>query len=73
MCEFERCVLLSMAGENGLSFNGLTNRTETTAHTTMADGGTDQFFFFLLTPESGWVNFMLAVGIIFVNRIFSPR
>lgn len=60
-----------MAGVNGLSFNGLTNRTETTAHTTMADGGTDQFFFFLLTPESGWVNFMLAVGIIFVNRVIS--
>lgn len=48
-----------MAGDNGLSFNGLTHRTETTTHTTMANGGADQFFFFLLTPENGWVNILL--------------
>lgn len=58
-----------MAGDNGLSFNGLTHRTETTTHTTMANGGADQFFIFLLTPENGWVNILLAVGIIFVNRV----
>lgn len=58
-----------MAGDNGLSFNGLTHRTETTTHTTMANGGADQFFFFLLTPENGWVNILLAVGIIFFSRV----
>lgn len=58
-----------MAGDNGLSFNGLTHRTETTTHTTMANGGADQFFFFLLTPEHGWVNILLAVGIIFFSRV----
>lgn len=58
-----------MAGDNGLSFNGLTHGTETTTHTTMANGGADQFFFFLLTPENGWVNILLAVGAIFVNRV----
>lgn len=62
-----------MAGDNGLSFNGLTHRTETTTHTTMANGGAHQFFFFLLTPENGWVNILLAVGIIFFSRIFRPR
>lgn len=58
-----------MAGDNGLSFDGFTHGTETTTHTTMANGGADQFFFFLLTPENGWVNILLAVGTIFVNRV----
>lgn len=62
-----------MAGNNGLRYDGLTDRTETTTHTAMANGGLDQLFFFLLTPSKSLVIFVLAVGIIFVNRIFRPR
>lgn len=58
-----------MAGNNGLSFIGLTYRTETTTFTTMSNGGPEQLFYFLLTPENGWFIFVLAVGIIFVNRV----
>lgn len=60
-----------MAGNNGLSFNGLTYRTETTTFTTMSNGGPEQLFYFLLTPENGWSIFVFAVGIIFVNRVRS--
>lgn len=58
-----------MAGNNGLSYNGLTLRTETTAQTTMANGGAHQLFVFLLTPENVWVIFVLVIGTVFVNRV----
>lgn len=61
-----------MAGNNGLSYDGLTPRTETTAQTTIANGGAHQFFFCLLTPEEVWVMLVvLVIGTIFVNRVRS--
>lgn len=69
----ERYILSSMASNNGLSYDGLTPRTETTAQTTMANGGAHQLFFFLLTPEKVLVIFVLVIGTIFVNRILRPR
>lgn len=71
-CVSERYVLSSMAGNNGLSYNGLTPRTETTAQTTMANGGAHQCYFFLLTPENVLVIFVIVIGTIFVNRILRP-